>query len=114
VTGAFGPDGVRTDGIPEDLDESKMYNLVIRGINTALGNRIFLTEKGHVGVGLNQLEAGDIVALLSGSAMPYIFRPIPNESGLAYNLIGWAYIMDYMNGGALQEPGFEFKDIIIH
>jgi hypothetical protein len=66
-----------------------------------------------VGIGLNEIEPSDIVALLSSSAMPYILRRILNKSEPAYKLIGWAYIMDYMNGEALQEPRFEFKDIII-
>lgn len=96
-----------------DLTAEQLYNLALRSINTPIGNRVFVTEKGHKGIGLNAIEVGDTVALLSGGATPYIFRRIANESEPAYNLIGWAYIPDYMNGEALQEPGFEFKDIVI-
>jgi hypothetical protein len=110
---AFGPNGVPCEGMPAGLEESDVYNQVIRGINTAIGNRVFVTEKGHLGVGLNAIEVGDSVALLAGGAMPYILRRIGDGSEPAYNLIGWAYITDYMHGEALQEPGFEFTNVVI-
>lgn len=99
--------------MPKNVDDLKTYHLVIRAANTGLGNHIFVTEKALVGVGLNEIRQSDVVAILSGGSMPYILRRVREESEPVYKLIGWAYIAGYMNGEALEEPGFEFTDITI-
>jgi len=44
----------------------QFYYFNIRITNAILGNRMFVTDKGHVGIGLNAIEVGDSVVLLSG------------------------------------------------
>ncbi|KAA8617557.1 hypothetical protein PtrSN002B_005790 [Pyrenophora tritici-repentis] len=56
-----------------------------------------ITKKGHLVLGYEGTKRGDVVALISGSQVPFIFRP--QDSG-RYRIIGEAYVDGIMDGEA--------------
>lgn len=59
--------------------------------------RFFVTTAGHMGVGPQILEQGDVVAILYGSALPVVLR---RRSPELYGLVGTAYVHGVMEGEA--------------
>jgi hypothetical protein len=67
--------------------------------------RPFMSTQGYVGLGPASIQSGDIICVLLGAKVPYIFRAV---DGGGFKLIGEAYcdgIMDgeIMNGTPLKE-----------
>lgn len=59
--------------------------------------RVFVTERGSVGLGPGILEEGDICAVLFGGTVPFVMRSKGNE----YLLLGEAYVHGIMRGEAI-------------
>jgi len=72
--------------------------------------RIFVTERGYIGLGKPLEEVGDVICLLYGSGAPAILRPQGNH----YLLVGDCYVHEIMNGEALEWPGLEDTEFEIH
>lgn len=66
----------------------------------ARGRKPFVTKKGHLGLGLDQVEPGDVVAVLIGSQVPFVLR---NCVGGRYKIVGDAYVDGIMDGEAVGE-----------
>lgn len=64
----------------------------------AYKRRPFVTAKGHLGLGPDGIKAGDVVALVIGSQVPFVFREITDGK---YKLIGEAYVDGIMDGEAV-------------
>lgn len=62
------------------------------------GRSLFITRKGHVGLGPRQMKPGDLVCLFSSAGVPFILRPKPERNG--YWLIGECYVNGIMQGEA--------------
>jgi len=64
----------------------------------ALGRKPFVTKKGHLGLGLDHVESGDAVAVLSGCQVPFVLRKTVCGR---YKIVGEAYIDGIMDGEAV-------------
>ena len=73
------------------------------------GRRLFVTEKGHLGLGPENLQHGDIVAILLGGQVPFILRGQAQEC----ILIGECYAHGYLNGEGLHDATVGMQDFHI-
>lgn len=77
------------------------------------GEKYFSTSKGLIGIGKENLCAGDVVVVLYGSQVPFILRPRDDH----YLLVGTCYVHGMMDGeaiamceaGELLEQDFELR-----
>lgn len=83
------------------LQNMGKFDLYLLVMYRNIGRRPFLTEKGYVGVGPEQIEKGDIAAVILGAELPYILRPADNLGGLV--LIGDAYVHGAMDGEIIEK-----------
>ncbi|KAG6368461.1 hypothetical protein INS49_002668 [Diaporthe citri] len=58
--------------------------------------RLIVTENGHVGLGPQATELGDVVCILEGAIMPLILRPEADSD--SFKLVGEAYVQGMMFG----------------
>jgi len=63
-----------------------------------LHRRMFLTEKGYLGVGPTAVKAGDEVVIVPGAAVPFVLR----KHGNIRLLVGEAYVHGIMDGEAMK------------
>jgi hypothetical protein len=59
--------------------------------------RPFLTREGYVGMGPRCMEAGDLVVVLGGAALPYVARRVDGKAK-KYLLLGECYCDGIMDG----------------
>ncbi|KAF2228724.1 hypothetical protein EV356DRAFT_435862, partial [Viridothelium virens] len=64
------------------------------------GRRVFTSEKGYLGTGVEDVRAGDLVVLVEGACVPYILRPVAGREG-TFSLVGEAYVHGMMDGESL-------------
>ena len=71
----------------------KVYNFLDK-------SRVFITPRGLAGLGNHALEEGDVVALILGTCVPYILRPVASGTSTTrqYQLVGECYVHGIMNG----------------
>ncbi|VBB80632.1 Putative HET domain-containing protein [Podospora comata] len=90
-------------------------------------HKLFLTEKGYLGLGPASAKVGDVVAILAGAEGPFILRhghpgcDIGEENqeerkekegeNEVMSLVGQAYVHGIMNGEAVEEEGFKLREI---
>lgn len=91
-------------GIPEE----KVFGTLFEKMYT--GRRIFATKKGYMGTAPWTVIEGDVVMLVAGAYVPYVFRPSAQKKG-SFELIGEAYCHGFMFGTGLETKGVDF-DII--
>ena len=63
---------------------------------------VFYTATGHMGLGPRCTQPGDIVAILYGSILPMVMRPLPGLPKGSYRLLGVCYVYGIMNGEAVR------------
>ena len=59
------------------------------------GRRTFVTQKGFLGLGPAEVEAGDVVCILFGGDLPYLVRPLDQDE---FTFLGPSYVHGIMNG----------------
>jgi hypothetical protein len=66
------------------------------------GRRLFHTSKGYLGLGPALLQAGDLVCVLAGGAIPFVLRQDlrSSPSKRRFKLVGEAYVHGIMHGEA--------------
>lgn len=70
--------------------------------------RLFLTSKGFLGVGAQELRTGDSIWILPGSGVPFVLRKL--ESG-NHQLIGDAYVHGIMQGEVVDSEDWRLQDL---
>lgn len=73
---------------------SHCFQEAMRGACT--WRRLIVTDSGHVGLGPQVTEPGDVVCILKGAIMPLLLRP--EADGDSFKLVGEAYIQGMMFG----------------
>ena len=63
--------------------------------------RLFVTEKGYMGLGARSIHTGDKVFVFPGATVPFVLRT--STEGY-YSLVGEAYVHGIMRGEALKDP----------
>ncbi|KAI9685825.1 MAG: hypothetical protein M1822_004103 [Bathelium mastoideum] len=76
------------------------------------GRRIFTSEKGYLGTGVEAVKTGDLILLVAGAEVPYIFRPVAGKER-TFTLVGEAYVHGIMSGADGLVGDSEFAPISI-
>lgn len=79
----------------------------------SLHRRHFCTKDGYIGYGPWTVEEGDVIMIVAGGYVPYIFRK-PQIGPDAWELIGEAYCHGVMHGEAFENGGLDFETITVH
>ncbi|KAH7483825.1 hypothetical protein FOMA001_g7271 [Fusarium oxysporum f. sp. matthiolae] len=66
--------------------------------------RVFLTDKGHLGLAFSSALEGDSVWVVSSCPVPLVLRP--RDDG-TYQLVGDSYVHGIMKGEAVKDNGWE-------
>ena len=90
------------------LEENPLHAIFQR---TSLERRIYLTEKGYIGLGPQSADDGDEVWILGGAKVPFVLRKC-QEGG--YTLVGESYVHGIMTGEALADATTNLAPIDIH
>ena len=76
------------------------------------GRKFCLTERGYVGLVMNQVLPDDLVYVLYGAAVPFVLRPAEDQPG-SYRIVGDCYIHGIMKGEAVRSSTFQEEEIVI-
>jgi len=68
-----------------------------------------ISKRGYLGLVPRQAKNGDMIALLSGGRLPFVFRPVGNH----FRVIGGCYMHGYMKGEAWPKSEEDLEQIII-
>jgi Heterokaryon incompatibility protein (HET) len=78
---------------------------------TLQGRALFLTSKGYIGIGPDDMEKNDTVAILHSARTPFILRQA--QDSLSWCLLGDSYVHGIMAGEAMQmDRGPDCKFVI--
>ncbi|PQE19335.1 heterokaryon incompatibility protein [Rutstroemia sp. NJR-2017a BVV2] len=77
------------------VDTTKYYGEIEA---KASGRKPFVTKKVYLGLRLDHVEPGDVVAVLIGSQVPFVLR---KSVGGRYKIVGEAYVDGIMDGEAV-------------
>jgi hypothetical protein len=86
---------------PIERDHSARMYLTMM-CRTMSGRAFFITQNGHIGIGPDDIEAGDQITVLYGCRTPLILRQ--DELLDTFWIIGDAYVDGFMNGEAADLP----------
>ncbi|CZR65847.1 uncharacterized protein PAC_15747 [Phialocephala subalpina] len=75
-----------------------------------LSKRLFRTSGNFLGTGPEQTQAGDVIYLLPGTTVPYIFRPVNDRH---FKVIGETYIHDIMHGEAWENSQMTLEQLCV-
>ncbi|WAO85582.1 hypothetical protein NCS54_00282800 [Fusarium falciforme] len=98
--------GSEEDG-PDDISS-------MRWIKPLTGSRLYITNRGYLGLCSPCSAEGDAVFIFSGGPVPFILRrhePKTPDAEEMFSLIGSTYIHGFMSGEALSQEGFAWKRI---
>ena len=91
--------------------KSTGYVSELRG--TLEGFRFVVTKKGFLGVVPNLAQIGDMVALLKGGRVPFIFQRSTTRPE-CFRYVGESYMHGMMNGEGLSLPGVVEREFRLH
>jgi hypothetical protein len=72
-------------------------------VRTARYRAVFHTTTGHMGIGPRCAQPGDVVAILYGSRLPMVMRPLHGSPKGRYSLLGASYVCGIMDGEAVRK-----------
>ena len=75
----------------------------------SLGRLPFITKRGHLGLGYEYIQRGDVVALIRGVQVPFVLR---NHSGGQYEVVGEAYVDGIMDGEAMEGSKCDHVELV--
>ena len=92
-------------GIPGDPHLYATSFVYIAGLR-----RLFVTEKGYIGLSAKSIQTSDKVFVFPGGIMPFVLR---SSTDGYYSLVGEAYVHGIMRGEALKDPEYKLARINI-
>lgn len=84
-------------------DEDELFAMTLEWSRTLSeqgvpkASRLFEFEGGYLGLGLQDVEIGDVVCVLNGSQYPVILRPLEDD---LFEVIGTCFVLGLMKGEA--------------
>jgi hypothetical protein len=87
----------RAAAIWEDDEATRQPGKYRTRMSCMKNKRPFLTREGYVGMGPRCMEAGDVVVVLGGAALPYVARRVDGKAK-KYLLLGECYCDGIMDG----------------
>ena len=95
---------------PLDQYQSSAATIFQEQVNKACnGRRLFVTAKGHTGLGPVEVQEENLVAVLLGGQVPFVLCR-RNEH---FSLVGECYVYGLMNGEAVEDPDIEMSGFSI-
>lgn len=93
------------EGLKQRLQNMNMLHLHLSNeiIGRSPKRLPFITSKGHMCLGADNIQEGDCVAIIKGAEVPYILRL--QQTG-SYQLIGEAYVDGIMDGEASENLNY--------
>ncbi|KAG8162960.1 hypothetical protein KVR01_007438 [Diaporthe batatas] len=91
-------------------DEDAFGTFCQRVLHSMATRRLFIADTGHVGCGESELCVGDVIAVVAGSSVPFLLRPISDGR---YVLIGEAYVHGIMFGEHAMKPDVKWEPITL-
>ncbi|KAI1011880.1 hypothetical protein LB503_004594 [Fusarium chuoi] len=79
-------------------EEAVRYGQAVN--NVCRGRQIFTATNSLLGLGPNLLRKGDLVCVVAGGPVPYILRPLGDDT---FYFVGECYVAGYMFGEAVSE-----------
>ena len=83
--------------------------LAFQIMGRSLGRLPFVTKKGHLGLGSDGVRQGDAIAIIEGSQVPFVLRPLGKGR---FNLVGEAYVDGIMDGEAAEASKFSYITLV--
>jgi len=82
-------------------DEIRLWRFEL-AVRDALLNRqfFFITSDSRMGLGLDDVREGDLIALFLGAQVPFVVREVASD---VYILVGECYVHGIMDGEAMQD-----------
>jgi hypothetical protein len=74
-------------------------------LESTRGRRLFVTEKGTLGIGRNLIQTKDLVFIIPGCSVPLVLR----TNGQKYTLVGDCHVDGWMNGEMIERFSDEEK-----
>jgi hypothetical protein len=90
---------IQPDNPPMSNQGRRLMRPFREALESATNNRLFLTEKGYIGLAPLGAQKGDIVCVLCGSEVPLLLRRYGDE----YVLIGECFVQGLMDGEIIDE-----------
>jgi hypothetical protein len=88
----------KRDGIRPIIDGRSAALYCGEIVAKAFKRRPFVTTKGYLGLGPDDIKAGDVIALVMGSQVPFVLREVVDGK---YQIVGEAYVDGIMDGEAM-------------
>ncbi|XP_014552917.1 hypothetical protein COCVIDRAFT_108964 [Bipolaris victoriae FI3] len=79
--------------------------LAFRIVGASLGRLPFVTKKGHIGLSSDDVRQGDAIAIIEGSQVPFVLRPLDKGR---FSLVSEAYVDGIMDGEAAETSKFSY------
>ncbi|KAL9072939.1 MAG: hypothetical protein Q9157_004929 [Trypethelium eluteriae] len=76
--------------------------------------KLFLTQRGYVGLGLSRVQVEDRIYLLQGGIVPHVFRHQPKDGEDVLDFEGEAYVHGIMYGEATKSDDLQFRKITVY
>jgi hypothetical protein len=88
----------KRDGIRPIIDGRSAALYCGEIVAKAFKRRPFVTTKGYLGLGPDDIKAGDVIAPVMGSQVPFVLREVVDGK---YQIVGEAYVDGIMDGEAM-------------
>ncbi|KAH7559772.1 hypothetical protein BM1_03406 [Bipolaris maydis] len=92
-----------TDRIKSEL------RLAFQIMGTSLGRLPFVTKKEHLGLSSDDVRQGDVIAIIEGSQVPFVLRPLDKGR---FSLVSEAYVNGIMDGEATETSEFSYITLV--
>ena len=90
---------IQTGQVAERVPSAVIKEIMDHMSTITRRRNVFVTEKGYLGLGREDLRKGDLVCILLGGNLPYLLRP---KSDTIYQFLGECYVHGIMDGEAMK------------
>ena len=98
-------------GLDPELLQAPEWEHYTSNLYKAIGRKLFLTPRGYLGLGPQNIEEGDAIVVLVGSSVPHVLRPSVttdpqtslSSANTSWMYVGEAYCENIMDGEIMQE-----------
>jgi hypothetical protein len=94
-------------------DEIRLWRFELAVRDALLNRQIFITSDSRMGLGLDDVHKGDLIALFLGAQVPFVVREVTSD---VYISVGECYVHGIMDGEAMQDAAkwhASLRDIVL-
>jgi hypothetical protein len=81
-------------------DEFRLWRFEIALRNAVYNRKLFTTSNSYMGLGLDVVREGDLIAFFLGAQVPFFIRQVEPD---VYILVSECYVHGIMDGEAMQD-----------